>query len=162
MTKAAPIFRILAVVLILASLGMIFVPWIVPGKELSFLDIDTLSGLVRSFWKATLDLMKDGFDLSKSTTTDILTGAAMILLVVTALLAIVLAACGVRWGAIPYAVASILLTVAIYLTYLKGLNEYFFWYYGLRPFHMGIGMILFPLLAIMASLRLLFSRTEAG
>ena len=79
MTRANPLFRILAIVLILASLGMSFLPWLVPGREFAYLPGESMFELIKSFWEATKELMKDGFDLSKSTTTDILVGAVMVL-----------------------------------------------------------------------------------
>ncbi len=158
MKRANPLFRILAIVLILASLGMSFLPWLVPGREFAYLPGESMFELIKSFWEATKELMKDGFDLSKSTTTDILVGAVMVLFLVTALLGIVLAALGLRWGGIPYAVASLGLLVTFCLYYLKYSNEYLYLNFGVRPFHVGVGAILFAVLAVAAAVCLFLKK----
>ncbi len=161
MKKASPTFRVLAVVLLLASLGMIFLPWMSPGKDYAFLGGLSCYELVKSFWEATKELMKDGFDLSKSTTADILAGTVMVLLAVTALLGLVLAAFGLRWGGIPYAAAGLLFAVLFYFYYLRNFNTMLLQYYGISPFRIGIGLVLFPLLAIAAALCLLLPKKAA-
>lgn len=158
MTRANPLFRILAIVLILASLGMSFLPWLVPGREFAYLPGESMFELIRSFWEATKELMKDGFDLSKSTTTDILVGAVMVLFLVAALLGIVLAALGLRWGGIPYAVMSLGLLVTFGLYYLKYINDHMYLQFGVRPLHMGVGAILFAVLAVAAAVCLFLKK----
>jgi hypothetical protein len=161
MKKANPTFRVLAVVLLLASLGMSFLPWLVPGREFADLPNESIFDIARSYWETTKKMMADGFDLSKSTTADILFSAAMILVLVTAILGIVLAACGLRWGGIPYAVFAVILTAVFFFYFLKYGNSYFYQHFGVRPFHMGIGAILFALLAIAAALCLLLPKKAA-
>lgn len=161
MKKASPTFRVLAVVLLLASLGMSFLPWLVPGREFAYLPNESIFDIARSYWETTKKMMADGFDLSKSTTADILFSAAMILVLVTAILGIVLTACGLRWGGIPYAVFAVILTAVFFFYFLKYGNSYFYQHFGVRPFHMGIGAILFALLAIAAALCLLLPKKAA-
>ncbi len=158
MTKTNPLFRILAIVLILASLGMSFLPWLVPGREFAYLPNESIFDIARSYWETTKKMMADGFDLSKSTTADILFSAAMILVLVTAILGIVLAACGLRWGGIPYAVFAVILTAVFFFYFLKNINSYMYLHFGISPFHMGIGAILFAVLAVAAAVCLLVKK----
>ena len=158
MKRANPTFRVLAVVLLLASLGTLFLPWISPGRDFAFLE--SLSGydMGKMFWDVTADWMKSGNGLSKSTTADILTGVVMVLLALTAVLGLVLAARGLRWGAIPYASVCLVFSVLLFFYFLRTFNNVFLRSYGFSPYTAGIGLILFPLLAIAAALCLLLPK----
>ena len=143
MRKTHPIFRILAIVLILASLGMVALPWI------------SLSNYGNSEYETYYQIGKDFLDLISSHRTiddgvlAPLFGVAAILIVITAILGFILAALRVRWGGVPYFVASLLnLGYFIYLmTYINDQAR-------MNLAHLEIGAILCPAFALIAMILL--------
>ena len=104
MKKTKPLFRILAIVLILASLGMLALPWYDYHADF-YTESVSYSSIIVSFVESIGD---NGVDFIAESTPRMLLAIATVLLVITAILAIVLAARRVRGGGIPFFVASLL------------------------------------------------------
>ena len=102
MTKTNPIFRILAIVLILASLGMVFLKWMY--TVYSYYDMSDL--VVQQ-----IDYL--GFGDALELEGNLIFFIATIVLLLTGILAIILAAGGVRGGGVPYFLATIFAFVVI-------------------------------------------------
>ena len=96
MTKTHPIFRILAIVLILASLGMVFVNWM--STDYSYYERADMI-----FGEAELI----GFGNAMEREDNLIFFIATLLLLLTAILGIVLIALGLRFGGIPCFVGSL-------------------------------------------------------
>ena len=143
MTKTNPIFRILAIVLILASLGMVALPWI------------SLSNYGNSEYETYYQIGKDFLDLISSHQTiddgvlAPLFGVAAILIVITAILGFILAALRVRWGGVPYFVAS-LLNLGYFMYLMTYINDQA----RMNLAHLEIGAILCPAFALIAMILL--------
>ena len=152
MKKTNPIFRVLAVVLILASLGMVFLPWMTVSA-FGYSQSGTYYELVEALIEAVKNF---GIDAITETAQQTLLAIAVILLVITAILGIILAACGVRGGGIPYFIASLLNLGFIIYMVIYANNEM-----GMNIAHLGIGAILCPVFAL-AAMILLFIPDNAG
>ena len=133
--KTSPVARILAIVLILGSLGMAFLGWVrIPliGYDVSF--VDALKGAADSGF---------GSD-SKNTLVLVLAGA----LALTALIGVICAAVGAAGGLVPYFIVSLgYLGGAIYL--VSSANKAA---YGFGVASMGVGAYTLPVLALIALL----------
>ncbi len=145
MRKTNPIFRILAIVLILASLGMVALPWL-SVSAYGYTETESYLDLISEF----VDTIDDsGFDFITENTQSLLFAIATILLVITAILSIILAACGVRGGGIPFFVSS-LLCVGYFIYAVSEANHQL----GMNIVHIGIGAILCAVFALVAMILL--------
>lgn len=145
MRKTNPIFRVLAIVLILASLGMVALPWL-SVSAYGYTETESYLDLISEF----VDTIDDsGFDFITENTQSLLFAIATILLVITAILSIILAACGVRGGGIPFFVSS-LLCAGYFIYAVSEANRQM----GMNLVHIGIGAILCAVFALIAMILL--------
>lgn len=152
MIKAHPISRALAFVLILASLGMLFLPWV----TVSYRGESESESYYEFIEEAVESIEEYGFDEFMESKGATLFLIATILLLVTAILSIILAACGLRGGGIPFFVGTLpCLAFAIY--FVTDMNKK----YGMNLLHIGYGAILCVAFAL-AAMILLFIPDNSG
>ena len=149
MKRTNVIFRILAIVLILASLGMVALPWYNYHADF-YTESVPYSTVIVSFVESIGD---NGVDFIAESAPRMLLAIATVLLVITAVLAIVLAACGVRGGGIPFFAAS-LLCLGCFIYNMSLTNSEAYSYLGKNVVSLGIGAILCPVFALIAMILL--------